>query len=182
MHYKGQQGLLRLRSFISSSDYAPCKEAQQGTIFGLLEEKPATWIKYKNHNGNSVFETLLRTCAVRGDDMAGFCDWPDEEKKLVLLKVELLPQDNPFVVDFIHISRMYENLKKTNAISQEQIQSQASLQYWQSRIPLQRYSGNYTLPEVIVHNHLPLERIEKVWEKTLPQYLTEVYGKTQLLK
>ena len=34
----------------------------------------------------------------------------------------------------------------------------------------------YTLPEIILHNPLSLERIELIWEKTLLRALTDIFG------
>lgn len=178
MHYDGQKGLLPLRPLISH-EYAPPlpKDAVQSTLFGLTQEIPSSWLTYQNKAGRNVFETLLRECALRGDDMAGFCEIADCELNLVLLKVTLLPSDQPCLTDFIHISQAVNNIGKHTSTSQrEQHLIAGATAYWNSRVPLLEYNNNYTLPEVICHKKIPLDRIEYIWQKTLPQALDDIFG------
>ncbi len=177
MHLRGQEGLLPFRPLIQR-EYALTlpRQALRSTLFGLPTEIPPSWRTYQNKKRQNVFEILLRQSALRGDDMAGFCEISDSELNLVLLKATLLPSDQPHIIDFNHISQAFNHIDQNTSPSQRtEHLIAAATAYWNSRIPLTNYQHNYTLPEILLHNPIPLERIEIVWEKTLPQALQDIF-------
>jgi len=147
-------------------------EATKPTIFGLLEEKPMSWIQYKElglsgHTG--VFSELMKHCSRRFGEPG--------ERSLVLLRVDLEPEDEPFVVDYHYLRTFARDFSSETNPSKLNISlAERNKMYWESRVSLTRYRGNYFLPEVCVMAPIPLERVHFVWERDVYQFLEEIYG------
>ena len=141
----------RLIPFGIESSLVPT-EATEPHIFGLLEDIPSSWINYGG--SMKVFEDLMHLCSRISDE--------DNRQYLVLLKVNLSSEDDPSVVDFSHIRRHQEECNTSNKISPD-AWAQANKKYWDSRVSLSKYAGDYVLPEVIVPFQIPKERIQFVF-------------------
>jgi hypothetical protein len=145
-------------------------EATEPAVFGLPEEKPQSWIHYKDCT--NFFDYLMSCCADKGKD--------DDEKNLILLKVDLLPEENPFVVDHVHIRRMARDFSAESDPKRKQtILAEGNKRYWETRVPLADYKGNFTLPEIVVWTPIPQDRIHFLWEKNLYKFLDEVHGEQE---
>jgi len=165
---KNIRGLWPSRRLISQgleSQLVPF-EATEPAVFGLPEEKPESWIQYKDCI--NVFDYLMSCCA-------GFSD-EEGRRDLVLLSVDLNPEDNPFVVDYLHIRHLARDFStESNPIRKQTILSEGNRRYWESRVPLANYKGNFTLPEIVIWNPIPQDRVHFVWEKDLYLFLDEAH-------
>ena len=142
-------------------------EATKPAVFGLPVEKPQSWIQY--NDAINVFDYLMKCCAGRSD--------AEGKRDLVLLKVDLKPEDDPFVVDYLHIRHLARDFTaESNPQRKQIILAEGNRRYWESRVPLADYKGNFTLPEIVVWTPIPQERVNFVWEKDLYQFLDEVHG------
>ncbi len=150
----------------SGSELVPY-EATQPALFGLPEEKPLSWIQYQDCA--NVFDYLMGCCAGRSDD--------EGRRDLVLLRVDVIPEDNPFVVDYLHIRHLARDFEAESDSKRKQaILAEGNKKYWDSRVPLADYHGHFTLPEIVIWTPIPQERIHFVWEKDLYQFLDEVHS------
>jgi hypothetical protein len=84
------------------------------------------------------------------------------------LSFPLIDTDEAYVLDWAHVERVRDIIRAANYLSgtclslddARQTQLDASQQsYIQSRVPLAEYDGNHILPELIIANPIPLERI-----------------------
>ncbi len=126
------------------------KEATKPALFGFLEPEPESWISYRDPL--NIWHYLLSGIGAR-----------DNWTNLILLKVDLVEEDEPYVVEQFCIRKMakeLESVKEKLACLRNGYKN-----YWDSRIRLQDYKGNYVLPEVFSWNTIPLERIHFEWEK-----------------
>ncbi len=145
-------------------------EATKPTIFSFLEEKPKSWIEY-THFSLNLFDFLLAHCAKYSEDKI---------RNIVLLKIDLIPEDDPYVIEYQHMTDLnnnYEKIdnKKEREKNKNRMIAEANKKYWESRTPLREYNGNFTLPEIIITTPIPLERIHFIWKKELYDYLSEVH-------
>jgi len=141
-------------------------EATQPAVFGFPEERPASWIRYEDCM--NVFDYLMSCCAGRSDK--------EGKRDLILLRIDLKPEDNPFVVDYLHIRQLARDFSaETDQTKKQKIRSGGNQRYWETRVPLADYKGDFTLPEVVVWTPIPQERVHLVWEKDLYEFLDEVH-------
>lgn len=165
------RGLWPSRRLISQgigSELVPF-EATEPVIFGLPEEKPESWIKYEDCI--NVFDYLMSCCAWRSDE--------EGRRDLVLLRVDLKPEDNPFVVDYLHIRRLARDYSAESDIKRKQtISSEGNKKYWESRVSLADYKCNFILPEIVIWTPIPQDRVHFCWEKDLYQFLDEAHGRS----
>lgn len=144
-------------------------EATEPAVFGLPEEKPQSWIQY--HDCINVFDTLMGRCAGRSDEKG--------RKGLILLRVDLRPEDNPYVVDYLHIRHLAGDFTAESDPKRKQtILAEGNKRYWETRVPLADYKGNFTLPEIVIWAPIPQDRVHFVWEKDLHQFLDEAHGRS----
>ncbi len=149
----------------AGSELVP-NEATQPAVFGLPQESPESWIKYKDCI--TVFDYLMSCCAGKSDD--------EGKRDLVLLKIDLKPKDNPIVVDYIHIRHLARDFStESDPVRKQKIVSEGNQRYWETRIPLADYKSGFTLPEIVVWTPIPQERVHFVWEKDLYAFLDEVH-------
>jgi hypothetical protein len=142
-------------------------EATEPAVFGLLEEKPLSWIGYEDCI--NVFDYLMGCCAGHSDK--------EGKRDLVLLMIDLKPEDNPFVVDYLHIRHLARDFSaESDPHKKQKIRAEGNQRYWETRVPLADYKGDFTLPEVVVWTPIPQERVHFVWEKDLYQFLDEAHG------
>lgn len=142
-------------------------EATRPAVFGLPEEKPESWVKYEDCV--NLFHHLMRCCASSCDN--------EGKRRLVLLKVDLEPEDNPFVVDYLHNRHLAKQLNaEQDSQKKLKIMAEGGKMYWESRVPLADYQGNFTLPEIVIFAPIPLERVHFAWEKDLESFLNESHA------
>jgi hypothetical protein len=126
------------------------EQASQPAIFGLPEPKPKSWLDYKDCT--SVWDDLLSCCSKM-------------DNRLILLKLSLTENDHPIIVDYVHLRRMAKELSEKNSSEEYRRKLIAGNKaYWESQTPLDKYSGTFILPEIVVFNPIPLERVEFVEE------------------
>ncbi len=143
-------------------------EATEPAVFGLFEEKPLSWIQY--YDCINVFDYLMSCCAGRSDE--------EGRRDLVLLKIDLNSEYNPFVVDYVHIRHLARDFTAESDPNRKQtILAEGNKKYWESRVPLADYHGNFTLPEIVVGTPIPQDKVHFVWEKDLDEFLHEVHGR-----
>lgn len=155
-----------------ASSFVP-PEATQYSLFGLLEPAPQSWLDYRG--SNDIFGSLMHHCVYKKKSTHF------GPKEIILLRVELNPEDEPYVVDFVHqieavrahdLAINYaENMSRSKI---KEILINGFKQYWESRISLAEYDGSYVLPEVILSKPKSIEDINFLWKKELGQYLEEV--------
>jgi hypothetical protein len=82
-----------------------------------------------------------------------------------LLQFEVTPEDNAFVVDWAHMERVRDAMDRGMCIEHTgnekniAVVMDATDKYIDSRVPLADYDGNFTLPELVIANPIPLERV-----------------------
>ncbi|MCX6710126.1 MAG: hypothetical protein NTV63_04225 [Candidatus Woesearchaeota archaeon] len=141
-------------------------EATKPAVFGLPEEKPQSWIQYQD--STNIFDYLMSCCAGRFDE--------EGKRDLVLLQIDLKPEDNPFVVDYLHIRHLAKDFTaESDAKRKQTILAEGNKRYWDSRVPLADYKGNFTLPEIVIWAPIPQDRVHFVWKKDLHQFLNEAH-------
>lgn len=142
-------------------------EATKPALFGFNEPIPRSWVVYRD--AMNVFDYLMSCCADKGKD--------DDETNLILLEVELLPEDNPFVVDYVHVRHMARDFgSEPKSEAKGKIKAEGMKRYWESKVPLADYDGSFTLPEVVTWFPVPKERIHFIWEKNLHGFLDAIHG------
>lgn len=132
------------------SSLVPFK-ATSPAIFGLPNPTPHSWLQYQDCM--NVWDYLLGCCQ-RGSG------------RLALLKINLINADNPLVFDYVHIRRAARDLTQTkDSEKYRKILAGGSRDYWDSRVELNKYEGNFVLPEIVIFSAIPTERIEYLGEK-----------------
>lgn len=92
---------------------------------------------------------------------------------------KLKPEDNPFVVDYLHIRQLAKDYSaESDPHNKQKIMAEGNQRYWETRVPLVDYTGDFTLPEVVVWTPIPQERVHFVWEKDLYEFLDEAHGRS----
>jgi hypothetical protein len=136
-------------------------EAERPAIFGLPEPQPKSWLKYEDCT--KLWGNLMKRCADRTSQ---------EDRRIILLEVDLFREDEPIVVDYVHIRRASRDCEnEINPRKERAIMIRGFEGYWNSRISFFEYNGGFILPEVVVFNPIPPERIHLSWEKNLQEFL-----------
>jgi hypothetical protein len=142
-------------------------EARSPAIFGFPEERPKSWVQY--NDSTLLFDVLMKCCAELPN---GY-----RNSKIVLLRVDLQFEDKPLVVEYLHVRKIAKPYERALLLEEkEELMAEGMRDYWNSRVPLDEYDESYILPEVIVFNPIPLERLSFVWEKELYPFLDEVHS------
>ena len=130
-------------------------EATSGAIFGLPEQRPFSWLNYSDPGCSNIFDYLLSSCKRMAD-------------KLVLLKINLLESDCPFVVDYVHTRKMAKDLTEIKNVKERRKRlAEGCRDYWNSRVELNKYQNNFILPEIVTFSAIPLERVKFCGELSL---------------
>src|SRR3989338_431517 len=134
------KGLVPHRRVVSYGIPNMPQQAHEGGIWGFLEPQPQNWIQ-----SSEFADTYSRLI-----DHISF----GNEKDIVILEIKLAEQDQAVVIDWAHVQKIYDD-ESTNS----QDMNNCWKKYWDSRVPLCKYDGTYTLPEVVVQNRIELDRI-----------------------
>ncbi len=142
-------------------------KAGDGAVFGLLDPQPVSWMKHEYHQGEGLLETVIK-------DMV-------RNKKILLLRCEILPTDDVHVADHVfHMRPDYNGNRDVDNPATGEVKRA----YWNSLIPAAHYSGQHIVPEVISFSPIPLERIsvERIYDthRDLLNELRSLVGKTLL--
>lgn len=142
------RGLAPYRLFLRPWQGAP-KGAQEMASFAFLEPAPTSWVESQEFP--HLWAHLVNHVSRRSR-------W--DEDRMVMLSITLYPTDPAHVVERAHMERaLYGPTDDTNATTE------AMHRYWESRVPLFEYQGGYQLPEVVLWDIIPLDRLSVVWAK-----------------
>lgn len=125
-------------------------EVHEGVIEGLLESEPKSWIR------NLEFPNFWRYL------MHDIC----RRKKVVLLSFELSPKDKAYVVERAYMERELYRESKGFGISTNKTMNEASKKYWESRVPVFEYKGNYSAPQLAIWSGIEFNRLKVEWIKS----------------
>lgn len=134
-------------------------EAREGIIEGLLEPEPKSWIE------NSEFPFLWIPL------MRNIC----RQKEIILLSFEFDSKDRAYVVERAHIERELYKKAKTGKEFTKRSMNKACKKYWESRVPVLDYAGNYDVPQLAIWSGIEFDRlnvewvkpVDKVWQRVL---------------
>ena len=115
------------------------RDAGNGAIWGFQEMEPKSWLE--NEEFPYIFGKLL--CKT------GYSDG------VVILRVNLSSDYQPQVFDWAQIERD----KNPDGVAHSSWRK-----YWESRLPLDQYQKEYSLPEIVIRKEVGLERISLVQE------------------
>ncbi len=141
----GRKGLLPIGRFINFDVPRLPAKAYEGVTVCLSEPRPKSWVE------NTEFPYAW----------AGLMFHIRKARNVMLLSFDLLPTDKAYVVEKAHIER----IKSPGRNLTERVRIPAHKKYWESRVPVKRYKGNYSLPELIIFNPVELERLRIEWTK-----------------
>jgi hypothetical protein len=146
----GRKGLISIKRFISlGKGHNLPDEAFDGVVQALLEPEPKSWIK------NPEFPALW------GYLMHDIC----RRDKVILLSFEIMPQDKAYVVERAHVEQeLYREFKTGKAPTKKQ-KEKAYSEYWNSRVPVFQYRGNYKLPQLAIWTTIICDRLKIEWVK-----------------
>ena len=146
----GKLGLIPIKRFISlGKGHNLPDEAFDGVVQALLEPEPKSWTE------NSEFPRLW------GYLMHDIC----RRDKVILLSFEIMPQDKAYVVERAYIEQeLYREFKTGKAPTNRQ-NDNAYLKYWNSRVLVFQYRGNYKLPQLAIWTTITCDRIKIEWVK-----------------
>jgi len=160
-----KKGLLPIGRFINLGE-GNClpKDAHEGCISCLLEPEPQSWVNNKQFPYTWI--SLMSHLCLKDNSLS------PELSKLVLLSFEILCQDNAYVVERAHI----EKWRAKNQTKKQEKESYTN--YWNSRVSVSEYKGNYNLPELAIFSYIPIDRlklesekpISEVWEQLRKYY------------
>jgi hypothetical protein len=89
----------------------------------------------------------------------------DKAEKINLLEIDLLATDEAYVVDASHIMPFfysYQDDKQTLELYRKRFESVVNLTDYLNN---KRIAKRITLPEIIIRNPIPTDRIKMVWER-----------------
>ena len=158
------RGLIPRRRFLRfgrGSDLP--QDAQEAVVEGLLSPKPLSWTKNAKFPGlwNYLFHDLCR------------------EEDLVLISFELEPKDKAYVVERAHIEMELYREAKREGKSTTQTMNLAAEKYFNSRIPVYEYRGDYCLPQLAIWSPIEFERLNLEWALPSRNVWKEVLRETE---
>jgi len=133
-------------------DMAP-ECAKRNYLFCFLDDpKPKAWVNAPKGMWMRIMGKVL------GPDISG-----------KILGFEVLPEDEAFVVDYAHMDAVSEEMRRLGTHihigrMDKRLIYEALTKYISTRVSLAEYQGDYTLPELIIANEVPLERITETSE------------------
>ncbi|MBT4135638.1 hypothetical protein HOD75_02830 [archaeon] len=139
---------------------------KENVTFGFLEKEPNSWIQSKEFPNiwNELLEHLCYNAITSGAD------------NLIVLGFDIIQGDEAYVID----RGIYER-GTNNARNPWDIESfRASRDYRISRILVDEYNGEHELPELVIHNCIPLERL-RIESKICIKSLENVEGEVKNL-
>ncbi len=143
-------GLIPLRRFIrlGNGNGLP-EEAHDGVIEGLLEPEPKSWLENPEfpHFWNYLMHDICR------------------DKEVMLLNFELMPKDKACVVERAHIERELYREPKCPKKSTIKTRNESFKKYWESRVPVFDYDGNYSAPQLAIWSGISFDRLKIEWIK-----------------
>jgi hypothetical protein len=142
-------GLLPIKRLVPFGHEDLPSEAHAGAVYGLLEPEPKSWTE------NPEFPYLWRAlmCKI------------SYELKVILLSFELNPSDNAYIVERAHMERvLYQESKGRREPPKEEM-DEAFRKYFESRVPVFSYEGDFFVPELVVFSPIDLHRLKIEWEK-----------------
>ena len=122
-------------------------EAHEGTIEALLSPKPLSWTK--NAKFPSLWQYLFHDLC--------------REEDLALVSFDLTREDRAYVVERAHMENEFYRESKRQGKSNVTTMNFACKKYWQSRIPVYEYTGNYCLPQLAIWSPIEFERLNLEW-------------------
>jgi hypothetical protein len=133
-------------------------EAYEEVIEGLLEPEPSSWTK------NKEFPTLWYYL------MHDIC----KRKEIMLLSFQLNPKDKAYIVERGHIEKeLYKKSKGLEKPTRETI-STAAKKYFESRIPVFDYKGEYSVPQLAIWSPIEFKRLKIEWIKFTKRFWKKV--------
>jgi len=128
----------------------PCHsgDSKDKWIYAFNEAEPREW----THNSNfpKIWSKVIKHV----------CHY---DFALARLSWEILPEDETFVADWAHLERIRKEMKRNQYGFADKKDKREILKakekYVKSRILLKNYRGNYSLPELLIRNPIPLSRI-----------------------
>ena len=164
-HYTSGSDWARIKAFDSGQGLVPQKNlvpsffatpvphhdipewAYAPHLFAFLEHEPREWI---DSNEFPKVWTLL----MHAIDRTGMIE---------VYAFDVLDTDEAFVIDWAIMERHRRDLRAISHHNADPGQitaaNKALFHYAQSHVPVKEYDGNYTLPELIIKNEIPRERL-----------------------
>ena len=152
-------GLIPRRRFIdpSRANGLPGK-AHERVIEGLLEPEPECW------TSNPEFPNLWYSL------FHSIC----QEPEIMLLKFEILPFDEAYVINRAHVER---ELYKESEKSTKESLNKAYRKYFESRIPVHEYDHEYDVPQLAIWSPIEFDRLDVVWKKSRDEVWNRILAK-----
>jgi hypothetical protein len=157
------RGLCPIRRFIKESNNLP-DEAFKGTIQGLLEPEPESWLN--NPEFPALWLYLMHDICL--------------ENNVMLLSFQILPTDKAYIVERAHIERELYREMREGRTSTNKEKERAYLKYWKSRVPVFEYKGNYSVPQLTIWSKIEFDRLNIEWIKQTEKVWKKVLDKTEL--
>lgn len=143
-------GLIPSKRFIRFGDGNGLPDgAHDGVIEGLLEPEPRSWLENPEfpHFWNYLMHDICR------------------DNEVILLSFELNRDDKAYVVERAHVERELYRESKGQGKSTRETANEAFKKYWESRVPVFDYDGNYSTPQLAIWSGIPFDRLKVEWVK-----------------
>jgi hypothetical protein len=124
-------------------------ESYNSVIEGLLEAEPKSWLE------NPEFPNFWNYL------MYDIC----RKKEVMLLSFELKPKDKAFVVERAHVERELYREAKGQGKPTRETRNKAFKKYWESRVPVSEYKGDYSAPQLAIWSGIEFDRLKVEWIK-----------------
>lgn len=147
--YGRRTGLIPMTRIGSSYN----KARETGAIFGLLTPQPVEWTN--NRHFDNIWNRLV------------------DEIRPLLLEIDIKPTDRVYVADRGHVEGvLYEDAHNTPVVYRHSSREVGEKAFMASMVPLDEYLAqkdklSYSLPEVLILNPIPKERIKVSREQPL---------------
>ncbi len=146
-----ESGLIPARRLVSFGDLENIADQKiyDGVSHALLEAEPNSWMK--NPKFPNAWKNLMEGIGLarRGQALENYA----------LLKIHLTPLDTADVVDRKYLEPLL-NMKADDIT--DELRQESWKQYWQSKVPLFEYNGNFEIPAVLIWNTITPDKIEVI--------------------